>query len=208
MLVPVYNKENNKVSEFDLNDELTTYDPVNNHLIQETILSYLTNRRKGSASTLTRGMMSGSNRKPYKQKGTGLARMGTLKSPLLRGGGVIFGPHPREYNHKVQKKIKFKAMNLAIAQKFVSNSFFIVEDFNMDTPKTKEIVKFLNNFSIENNVILVTDQFDYNIFKSFANIPQVEAKVLREMNVYNIMKYKKVFITLSAIKRFQEERFV
>lgn len=207
MLVPVYNKENNRVGEIELREELTTYDPEKNHLVQETVISYLANKRRGSASTLTRGMVSGSNRKPYKQKGTGLARMGTLKSPLLKGGGVIFGPHPREFKYKVHKKVKFTALNHAIAQKFVANSLFVIEDLSMDSPKTKEIVQFLKNFAVEGSVLFVSDQYNHNLFKSFANLPKATVKVLRELNVYNILKHKTLFFTLSAIKKFQEERF-
>jgi len=207
MLLPVYDKEFKKVKEFELDDKMSKFDETKNHLIQEAVLSYLKNKRKGCASTLNRALITGSNRKPYRQKGTGLARLGTLKSPLLRGGGVIFGPTPREFNYKMSQKKKVKALNLAIAQKISTNSFFIVDEFNLEIPKTKEIIFLLKNFGLEGSVLYISENFNYNVFKSFANITKAEAKVLRELNVFNLLKYDTVLFSQNALKRFQEKRF-
>jgi large subunit ribosomal protein L4 len=207
MLIPVYDKEYKKVDDIELSADLSNFDQEKSHLIEEAVISYLVNKRKGCASTLNRALLSGSNKKPYKQKGTGLARLGTLKSPLLRGGGIVFGPMPRDFHYKLSQKQKVKALNLSIAQKVSAGSFFVVNELDLEVPKTKEIIRFLSNFGIKDSVMFVTEKYNHNVFKSFANIPNTVAKVLREINVFNILKYNTLVFSHDAIKRFQEERF-
>ncbi|MBU1627737.1 50S ribosomal protein L4 [bacterium] len=207
MLIPVYDIEYKKVEDIELIPNITDYAQDKNHLIEEAVISYLVNKRKGCASTLNRALVTGSNRKPYKQKGTGLARMGTLKSPLLRGGGVIFGPSPKDFHYKMPLKKKRMALNLAIAQKICTGSFYVIDGIELETPKTKEIIRLLGNFGIKDSVMFVTEKYNHNVFKSFANIPNTIAKVLREMNVFYVLKYNTLMISKSAIQKFQEMRF-
>jgi len=207
MILPVYDKEYKQVGEMKLHEELTNFDENKTHLIHEAVVSFLRNKRKGCASTLNRAMITGSNRKPYRQKGTGLARLGTRKSPLLKGGGVIFGPTPREFSYKLPRKKKRKALNLALAQKVTTGSFFIVDDLEMDVPKTKEIIRFLSKFGVNGSVMYVSENYNYNVFKSFSNIPDATAKVLREVNVFNVLKFDTILFSQSALKRFLEKRF-
>jgi large subunit ribosomal protein L4 len=207
MLLPVYDKQKKQVGEIELAEDITNFDQNKSHLIQEAVISYLANRRKGSASTLNRARITGSNRKPYRQKGTGLARLGAVKSPLLKGGGVIFGPTPRKFNYKIPQKKRIKALNLAIAQKINTGSLFIIDGIELEVPKTKEIISVLKSFDIDGSVMFVNEKYDHNLFKSFSNIPGASAKVLRELNVFNILKFRTLLFSRNAIRKFQEERF-
>ena len=176
---------------------------VKPHLLHEVVKMQLASRRRGTASTKTRGFVRGGGTKPWRQKGTGRARAGTIRSPLWEGGGVVFGPHPRDYSYKANKKVKKSALRSALSSKLKENRLFIVESFTLSEIKTKEFTKLLRNLEIENALII--DDRNTNLEMSARNVPSV--KVLRPegLNVYDILKYETLVITQPCVEKITKE---
>ena len=198
----IYNTQNEKVSQIDLDEKVFGCE-VNPHLLYEVVKMQLASRRRGTASTKTRGMVRGGGTKPWRQKGTGRARAGTIRSPLWEGGGVVFGPHPRDYSYKVNKKAKKSALKSALSNKLKENKLFIVEDFTLSEIKTKEFAKLLGNFEIEK--VLIIDDNNTKLELSARNLPSV--KVLRPegLNVYDILKYDTLLITKPCVEKITKD---
>ncbi len=186
-----------------LNDSIFGIEP-NDHAIYLDTKQYLANQRQGTHSSKDRGEISGSTRKIKRQKGTGTARAGSIKNPLFRGGGRVFGPKPRDYSFKLNKKVKQLARKSALSYKASTNNIIVLEDFSLDTPKTKEIIKMGNNLNISNkkSVFVLAEQ-NNNIYLSTRNIYGVEVVTASELSTYKIMKASKLILVESAVDVLQ-----
>ena len=161
--------------------------------------------RQGTSNTRTRGMVSGGGRKPFRQKGTGRARQGTIRAPQFRGGGTVFGPHPRSYAFKVNRKEIKLAMRSALSAKLADGQFFVVKDFGIETPKTKEAVKILKALGLDDRrVTLIVGNSDVETFLSFRNLPLVNVFPVAEINTYELLDNKALVVTEEALAYIEE----
>ena len=161
--------------------------------------------RQGTSNTRTRGMVSGGGRKPFRQKGTGRARQGTIRAPQFRGGGTVFGPHPRSYAFKVNRKEIKLAMRSALSAKLADGQFFVVKDFGIETPKTKEAVKILKALGLDDRrVTLIVGNSDVETFLSFRNLPLVNVFPVAEINTYELLDNKALVVTVEALAYIED----
>jgi large subunit ribosomal protein L4 len=168
------------------------------------VKNYLANQRQGTQSTLTRTEVSGGGRKPWRQKGTGRARQGSIRAVQWKGGGVAFAPKPRDYRLSVNKKVRALAMRSALSAKLASGELVVVDQINMDEYKTKKVVEMLKALNVDRKALLVlADKNDY-LVKSAANIPGVKTALTNTINVYDILNGGKFVVTVDAIKRIEE----
>ena len=177
---------------------------VNEYAIHEMIVAQLANLRQGTQSALTRSEVRGGGIKPWRQKGTGRARQGSTRSPQWRHGGVVFAPKPRCYNGKVNKKLKKLAMISALSMKVADENMLVVDQFNMEAPKTKEFVKVLGNLKVEGKTLVVTAGKDEDVLRASNNIPTVKTIQTGEINVYDLVNCDKVIFTEAAVKEVEE----
>ncbi|MCD5413871.1 MAG: 50S ribosomal protein L4, partial [Clostridiales bacterium] len=192
-----------QVSEMELSENIFGA-KINEHVLYEVVKNQLANKRQGTQSTKTRSEVRGGGRKPWKQKGTGRARHGTIRSPLWAGGGVTFAPKPRDYSYTVPKKIKRIAMKSALSAKVGSNELIILEDLSFDAAKTKNMVNILNNLGVKKKALIVMSEKDDMVIRSARNIPGVITAVANTINVYDILKYDNFIITKAAVEKVEE----
>ena len=186
-----------------LNDSIFGIKP-NDHAIYLDTKQFLANQRQGTHKTKQRAEVAGSNRKIKRQKGTGTARAGSLKNPLFRGGGRIFGPQPRYYGFKLNKKLKQLARKSALSYKASANNIIVLEDFSFEAPKTKQMISLNNNLNIGNkNSLIVLPEQNNNIYLSSRNVQGVEVVTAQELSTYNIMKASTLVLVESAIDVLQ-----
>ena len=186
-----------------LNDAIFGIEP-NDHAIYLDVKQYLANQRQGTHKSKERSEVSGSTRKLIRQKGGGGARRGDINSPVLVGGGRVFGPKPRDYEFKLNKKVKSLARKSALSYKAKNNAIVVVEDFTMEAPKTKEFANILKNINAAKKALVVMAEKNENVIKSAANIPNVETALVNTINVYDILKYDSFIITTDAVKKVEE----
>ncbi|NPA35613.1 MAG: 50S ribosomal protein L4 [Chlorobi bacterium] len=188
----------------ELPDSIFGIEP-NDHAIYLDVKQYLANQRQGTHKSKERGEISGSTRKIKKQKGTGTARAGSIKSPVFRGGGRVFGPRPRNYGFKLNKKVKRLARKSALAYKAQEQAILVVEDFSFDAPKTKEFEAIRKNLKIDDKrTLVVLPDLDTNIYLSSRNIPKSEVITLQELNTYEILKAKSLVLFESSVEKLGE----
>ncbi len=199
--VDVLNSAGEKVSETQLPEEIFNT-PVKNSVLHEVVRSQLVAKREGTAACKTRGMVKGSTKKLFRQKGTGNARAGSVKSPLRKGGGVIFGPSQRSYAIKVPKKVKKLALKMALSSKVEDSSLYVIDDFKMENIKTKEFVSVLNALDLS-DLLIVSDSEENNLLLSSRNIPDVKVLKTEGLNVYDILKFKNLLLVESSIKNIE-----
>lgn len=194
----IYTINKEKVSQIELDEKVFGCE-VKPHLLYEVVRMQLANRRRGTASTKNRALISGGGKKPWRQKGTGRARAGSIRSPLWRGGGTIFGPLPRDYSYRVNKKVRKLALCSALSSKLKENKLLVFEGFQLPEIKTKNFLKVLHQFDIES--ALIVDDANLTLEKSARNVPLV--KVLRPegLNVYDILRYENLIITHSCLEK-------
>jgi large subunit ribosomal protein L4 len=198
----VRNIENLEISDINLPEEIFDY-PLKEHLIYEAVKNFRANLRRGTASTKTRGKVQGSGRKLWKQKGTGRARIGSIRSPLWRKGGVTFGPHPRDYSYAIPKKAKSNALKSVLSDKVRNNRIYIIDKFNINSKKTKDTISILKKFGFDK--LLIVDKKDNSeLMLSTRNIPNVKAIDLNEINIYDSLKYNYIMFSVEAINRLKE----
>lgn len=178
--------------------------PKKDHLVYESVLNYRANQRRGTAATKSRGEVTGSTRKPWKQKGTGRARAGSIRSPLWRKGGRIFGPKPKDYSYELPKKAKRGALKSALSIKLAENQLLLVNGFEFPEPKTKEGAKFLESFKLD-SALLVDTLENKNLFLSMRNIPKVKAIDYKELNIYDVMTYRWLVFSERAFSSLMEK---
>lgn len=199
--VDIYNLNKEVVGKIDLNDEIFNGD-VKLNLIKAYVEYQLAKKRSGNAHTKTRGEVQGSGRKPYKQKGTGRARAGTVKSPIWRGGGTVFGPRKRSYEFKLNKKEKRKALVSSINYKLNNEKMFILDKLEIEEIKTKNIVNILNKFDV--NSATIVDFDNKNLMLSSRNIPNIKYLDDNAINVFDLMKHEYLLISKESIKKIEE----
>ncbi|MBC8439226.1 MAG: 50S ribosomal protein L4 [Deltaproteobacteria bacterium] len=199
--VDVLNSAGKKVSETQLSDEIFNT-PIKKSVLHEVVRSQLVAKREGTAACKTRGMVRGSTKKLFRQKGTGNARAGSVKSPLRKGGGVIFGPTQRSYAIKVPKKVKKLALKMALSSKVEDNTIYIIDDFNLETIKTREFVNVLNALDLS-DLLIVSDAEEATLLLSSRNIPDVKVIKTEGLNVYDILKFKNLLLVESTIKNIE-----
>ncbi|MEE4362932.1 MAG: 50S ribosomal protein L4 [Desulfotignum sp.] len=199
--VDVLNSAGEKVSETQLPDEIFSI-PVKTSVLHDVVRSQLASRREGTAASKTRGMVKGSTRKLFRQKGTGNARAGSIKSPLRKGGGIIFGPSPRSYAYKVPKKVRKLALKMALSSKWEGRTLFVIDDLKLDAIKTKVLASVLGTLHLD-DLLIVSDAQDTNLELSSRNIPDVKVIKTAGLNVYDILKYKNLLLVESSIQNIK-----
>jgi len=188
----------------DLPENIFGVEP-NEHAIYLAVKQFMANQRQGTHATKERGDVTGSTRKLKRQKGTGTARAGDIKNPLFRGGGRAFGPRPRAYNLRLNKKVKRLARNSALSTKAQAGKILVVEDFSFDAPKTREYVNILKNLSVaESKTLHVTPDFEREVFLSSRNIAKANVVRAADLNVYEVMKAQTLLINESAVEKIKE----
>ena len=175
----------------------------NESLIHQAVVSFMSSSRQGSAKQKNRSEVRGGGKKPYRQKGTGRARAGTIRSPLWRGGGVTFASKPRDFSKKINKKMYRAAIKSIFSELVRQNRLVAIEKPTLKKPKTKEVANFLNEFSLS-KVLIITDELDMNLYLSARNIPNVDVITVREINPINLLKPQKVAVTGEALKQIEE----
>lgn len=197
-IIDVFNTNGDKISQLELDDSIFNV-PVKQSMLHEVVTMQLACRRAGTASVKHRSDVKGSTRKLYKQKGTGRARRGDIKSPLLRGGGSIFGPNPRSYSYKVPKKIRKQALRMALTCKFQENNLLVLDKLELEEAKTKGFVYVLGNLHVK-KALIVTEATNENLELSSRNIPDIKVMRCEGLNVYDILKYEKLILLEPSIK--------
>lgn len=205
MEVAVYNvKGQATAGKVLLDDSVFGIEP-NDHAIYLDVKQYLANQRQGTHDSLEKSTISGSTRKLHKQKGTGGSRKGSIKNPLFRGGPRVFGPHPRDYSFKLNKKLKRLARKSALSYKLKDNQITIVEDFTFDNPKTKNVVELLKSFQLSGKkVLIVLSKSDDNIFLSSRNLKRVKVVHASDLNTYEILDATNLLITEASVKEIEK----
>ena len=201
--VEVYNVQGEQVGELELSPGIFDAE-VNEKLLFDVVQMLLAARRRGTANTKTRGEVRGGGRKPWRQKGTGRARHGSIRSPIWTGGGITFGPSPRKYRYLLPKKMRRAALRSALTSRLAGKGITVLNELKLTAPKTKEIVQILNNLGLGGSVLLVTGEADSNIYKSARNIPGVDTAVAGMLNVLDILNHDALLLTKDAVARIEE----
>jgi large subunit ribosomal protein L4 len=201
-IVSVYTRDKEKVSEIDLDARVFDSD-VKSHLIHDVIRMQMARRRSGSASTKARAMVRGGGSKPWRQKGTGRARAGTNRSPLWRGGGIVFGPSPRDYDLALPKKVRKGALRSALSLKTKEGKIWILENLEFEEIKTKRFVQFMKSFGFD-NALVVLDRENINVERSARNVPGVKVLKVEGLNVYDILAHENLVLVREAVQRIQQ----
>ncbi|ACB83794.1 50S ribosomal protein L4 [Natranaerobius thermophilus] len=201
--VALYNNEGSQVGEITLDDSIFATD-INETLMHEAVNMHLASKRRGTASAKTRSEVRGGGRKPWRQKGTGRARHGSIRSPIWVGGGISFAPKPRDYSYKMPKKAKRKAIKSALTTKLNNGEIVILEELTMEAPKTKKIIEMLENLSINHKAMIVTGASDLNVYRSTRNIPGVSSALANNLNVYDVLNHDYLVLTKDAVSVIEE----
>ncbi|NLM52867.1 MAG: 50S ribosomal protein L4 [Firmicutes bacterium] len=202
--VALYNQQGEQIGDIELADSVFAA-PVNEAVMHQAVLAYLANQRTARAKTKTRTEVQGGGRKPWRQKGTGRARHGSIRSPIWRGGGVVFGPDGNEnYKQALPKKMKRLAIKSALTAKLNAGSLIVLDALKIDAPKTKEMVKILENLKTGRKVLLVLEGVQENVIKSARNIPGVKTTQAGQLNVYDILNTDNLVITRDAVAQVEE----
>lgn len=201
--VSVYNLEGQAVGEIELSDAVFGA-PVNEALLHQAVVMYLNNQRQGTASTKTRAEVRGGGRKPWRQKGTGRARHGSIRSPIWVGGGVTFGPKPREFRQSMPKKARRAAMRSALSAKVREGNVIVVDALTLAEPKTKQMAAVLGRLSAERKPLIVLADRDRNVELSTRNLPGAGTTQAGDMNVYQVLAHDKLVLTKDAVAKLEE----
>ncbi len=200
--VSVYNMEGKEVETIELDDAIFGVE-VNEHLVHMAVLQQLANKRQGTQKAKTRSEVRGGGRKPWRQKGTGHARQGSIRAPQWTGGGVVFAPVPRDYSFKLNKKEKRAALKSALTSRVNESKFVVVDELKLDAPKTKEFAKVMSNLGVDKALVVVGEGSE-NVVLSARNIYGIKTASTSTINVYDILKYDKFVVTKDALATIQE----
>lgn len=199
----VYNLKGEQVGEMDVSTGLFDA-PSKKGALYQTALAQAARRRQGTASTKTRGEVSGGGSKPWGQKGTGRARHGSIRSPIWKGGGIVFGPHPRSYGYRVQKKVRRAALQEALSAKSREGKLLVVEELNLSEPKTRIVAGILDNLKARGGTLIATARPNVNLIKSARNLPAVKTTLAEQLNVLDLLKYEYLVLTREALAKVEE----
>ncbi|MCM8800708.1 MAG: 50S ribosomal protein L4 [Candidatus Omnitrophica bacterium] len=208
--LPIYNTEGKQVEEIKLDPEV--FDgTVNTNAIYQALVAYRANQRRGLASTKTRGEVSGGGRKPWRQKGTGRARVGSIRSPLWRHGGVIFGPHPRDFSYNIPNRIKKLALKSTLNAKLNENNLVVLDELKLSNYKTKQALRIFRNLNINQKkknkfyrTLLLLDEINENFKKAIRNLDFLSFNLAKNTHVYEVLYNKKLIVTKNALKQLTE----
>ncbi len=200
--VSVYNMEGKEVGTIELSDAVFGVE-VNEHLVHMAVVQQLANNRQGTQKAKTRAEVSGGGRKPWRQKGTGHARQGSIRAPQWKGGGVVFAPVPRDYSFKLNKKEKRAALKSALTSKVQDSRLVVVDELKFDEIKTKNFVNVMNNLKVEKGLVVIADN-DVNVVMSAKNVADVNTALVNTINVYDIMNAKTLVLTKDAVAKIEE----
>lgn len=201
--VAIYNVSGEQVNEIELNDNIFGVE-VSEHAMYEVVKNQLANKRQGTQSAKTRSEVRGGGRKPWRQKGTGRARAGSIRSPLWVGGGTVFAPKPRDYSYTIPKKVRRLALKSALTSKVNNNELVVLDELNLDAPKTKEMVNILKNLNVDKKALIVMGEKSDAVIRSARNIPGVQTALVNTINVYDILNHDKFIITKDAVQKVEE----
>ena len=201
--IDVYNIEGKKVNDVELKEDIFGIIP-NEELVHSVIVNYLANQRQGTQSTKTRAEVRGGGKKPWRQKGTGRARQGSIRAPHWVGGGIALGPKPRSYSYKLNKKERRLAIKSCLGSKVIENELTVIDKFEFNEIKTKEVAKMLNNLKLEGKTLILLPEKNEIIQKSARNIKGVKTLSVNTINAYDLVKYKNLVVTLDTVKRLEE----
>ncbi|MFF0830862.1 50S ribosomal protein L4 [Brevibacillus sp. NPDC003359] len=201
--VALYNQNGSQVGEIDLADSVFGIEP-NSAVLYDAIVMQQASQRQGTHDVKNRSEVRGGGRKPWRQKGTGRARQGSIRSPQWKGGGVVFGPTPRKYGYKLNRKVRRLALKSALSAKVQSNEILVLEALNIAAPKTKEMTVVLNNLKADRKVLIVTSEYDQNVALASRNIPGTKIVDAAGINVLDLVAYDKVIVTKEAIAKVEE----
>ena len=201
--IDVYSIEGKKVKEVELAESVFGIEP-NEAVVHSVLVNFLANQRQGTQSTKTRSEVRGGGRKPWRQKGTGRARQGSIRAPQWIKGGIALGPKPRSYYYTVNKKEKQLAVKSVLSSKVLENTLVVVDALEMKEIKTKEMVKVLNNLKVEGKTLMLLPEKNENVQKSARNIEGVKTTLVNTINVYDLLKYKNLVVTLDTVKKLEE----
>ena len=203
MQVPVYNLMGEVTDHLDVRDDIFAL-PFNTAVVHQAMVRQLANKRQGTASTKTRGEVTGSTRKLYRQKGTGRARKGSIKSPLLRGGGVVFGPSPRSYRQSMPKKMRRLALKCLLSAKVREENMMAVEALDFGRPRVKDLVDILSALGVDSNALIVTAQSMPALVKSAHNLANAKVVPSALINVLDLLSYKTLIVTVPALRKIEQ----
>lgn len=203
MQVPIYNLNGEEVGKIDISEQVFAV-PFNQAVVHQAVVRQRNNARQGTASTKTRGEVAGSTRKLFRQKGTGHARAGSIKSPLRRGGGIVFGPRPRSYRQAMPKKMRRLALRCVLSAKVRDKEFIVLEELTLAQPRTKEIVRILAALGVDSSALVVSSESAENVVKAARNLPGIKTMPARLLNVVDILSSKMLLITVAAVRQVEE----
>ena len=201
--IEVLNVQGKKVKDLDLDDKVFAIKP-NTNVVHETVVNYLANQRQGTQSTKTRSEVSGGGRKPWRQKGTGRARQGSIRAPQWIKGGIALGPKPRTYSYKINKKERDLAVRSVLSSKVSEKEMTVLDKLELKEIKTAEVAKILGTLKLEGKTLVVIETPDKNVQRSARNIEGVKALTVDTLNVYDLVKYTNLLITEDAVKKLEE----
>jgi len=201
--VPAYNPAGEVAKHIEISDRVFAV-PFNQAVVHQAVVRQQANARQGTANTKTRGEVSGSGVKLYRQKGTGHARAGSRRSPLRRGGGIIFGPHPRSYRQAMPKKMRQLALRCVLSAKARDGELVILEQLKLNEPKTKEMMRILAALKVDSPVLIVTDEPEDNVIKSARNLQGIKTMPANLLNVDDILSYKMLLMTVAAVRKAEQ----
>ena len=201
--IKVLNMAGSEVSDIELSDAVFGIEP-NTAAMHTMVVNYLANQRQGTQSTLTRTEVRGGGRKPWRQKGTGHARQGSIRAPQWRHGGIALGPKPRSYRFTVNKKLKRLALKSALSTKVIDNNLIVIDSIALDDYKTKDIVKMLAAVGADKKALIVMPEVNEKVIKSASNIPGVKTALVNTINVYDILNYDKFIVAKDAVAKIEE----
>jgi large subunit ribosomal protein L4 len=200
--VAVYNTGKKKVSDLELDDQIFNVE-IKDHLLHDIVRFQLAKERAGTASTKNRSVVRGGGRKPYRQKGTGRSRAGSIRSPLWRGGGVIFGPRPRDYGFALPKRVRKQALRVALSARAADGKLFVLNQFQLKEIKTKSFVEILNRFGVK-EALIVTRKENFNLERSARNVPGFKVLRVEGLNVFDILNYEHLILVKDSVEKIQE----
>ncbi|MFC2007472.1 50S ribosomal protein L4 [Chloroflexota bacterium] len=203
MQVPVYNLGGEEVKRIEISDHVFAI-PFNEGVVHQTLITQRANARQGTAATKTRGNVSGSTRKLFRQKGTGSARAGSRRSPIRRGGGITFGPHPRNYRQGLPTKMRRLALRCVLSAKVEEGELKILEELKFDEPRTKQMVQVLTALGADSSTLIVTSEPENNVIKSARNIPGIKTMPANLINVLDILSYNMLLMTETSVRRAEQ----
>ena len=201
--IAVYNVAGEKVSELELAKDVFDSE-IKEYAVHQVVVSQLANKRQGTQSAKTRAEVSGGGKKPWRQKGTGRARQGSIRSPQWIHGGVVFAPKPRDYRMSISKSLKRVAMKSVLTSKVREDKMVVLNEIQFEAPKTKEMVKLVDKFEVNKKALVVTVDVNKNVYRSSTNLENAKVIAVNNINLYDLLKYEKLIITQDAVKKLEE----